>query len=365
MTVWTPPRCAYRLEDGCVVTDGSVRGKISGTSLSAVLGRNPWMSPFRAACAMLGVASEDISDKPAVRAGRALEAPLVEYGDLLMKATGIRLIPAEGLFKAREGDHADWPSDFDDDVFAGHLDGLVEEGDGTTCVLEVKTASDPTRWSEGVPRHYCDQVMLYSHFMCPCADHAWILVGFLDRTVQSDPLSWKPDSGRDGNVALITMTMTDGEKEEFERDLEKAREWYAEYVAKGITPPMDPDDPKDMETWTHLETLSGDAEWASGALDRYETVKAEIAERERASAHLYKEADFLRESVRDWMSAHDVDEVTGTGMRAVYTETRSRVLDVEAMLRDGIDPDKYTMEKVSRRLTFKNISRKENGSESE
>ena len=359
MTQWNPPRCAYRLEDGCVVTDGTVRGKISGTSLSAVLGRNPWTSPFRAACSMLGVASEDISDKPAVKAGRALEAPLVEYGDLLMKATGIRLLPAEGLFRSREGDHADWPSDFEDDVFAGHLDGLVEEGDGTTYVLEVKTASDPTKWSECVPRHYCDQVMLYSRFMCPAADHAWILVGFVDPAAQRDPMSWRPMSGRDGNVALVTMDITDGDREKFEGDLDTAREWYAEYVAKGRTPPMDPNDPKDVEMWTHLETLSNDAEWASGRLDRYEQVKAEIAEGERAMAHLYKEADFLKEAIRDWMSAHDVDEVTGTGMRAVYGEMRSRELDAEAMLRDGFDPDKYTKVKVSRRLAFKNISNKE------
>ena len=135
--IYDAPKCEYTIEDGCIRTDGSIKGKVSGTMMAGILGCSPWSTPFQVACALLGVGVEDISGKPAVRTGQILESRIIDYVGKTYPEYGL-FMPADKIYEKREGDHASWVSDFDDDIFSGHVDGIVMREDGSNCILEIK-----------------------------------------------------------------------------------------------------------------------------------------------------------------------------------------------------------------------------------
>ena len=123
-------------------------GKITGTSISSVIGKNPWQTPFSSAVRMLRLFNEDISDKPSIHAGVVMEPKILDH---------FGAVHGDEIFAVRSGDHETWASDFEDSIFGGHIDGLMPDG----AVVEVKTSSRPQDWDNAIPYHYHLQASLY------------------------------------------------------------------------------------------------------------------------------------------------------------------------------------------------------------
>lgn len=346
---YIPPKCGYTIEDGCIRSDGTVRNRISGTQVAGILGESPWSSPFQVACQLLGVAREDISEKPATMTGRALERRIIDYVKERYSEQGT-FIPAAELYEKREGDHDTWPSDFEDNVFSGHVDGLVVTDDGNSYILEVKTSANMESWQNGVPEYYYWQIALYNHFMT-AQDKAWVALGIVSDEDRRRPSKWKPS---ESNVVLFEM---DIDQDEVSSRIEDLREWYDEYIMNGVTPPYNPSIPGDVEMFDHLMSLSDDLSAKEVMLSRLVEIENEIDASEENLKPLCKTRDALRKNLKEYMEVHGMDEMMTSDSKwmASMSSSTKTFVDPVMMMEDGIDPEPYTVSKVSKVFTVKPV----------
>ena len=344
---YSPPECGYTVEGGHIVTDGSVKHKVSGTSMAGILGVSPFNTPFQMACALLGLAKEDISNSPHVKVGIALEEPIIRYAEKVYPEYGT-FCSAKEVYQKRVGDHDSWVSDFEDDVFAGHVDGIVFKDDGSDYILEIKTTKNYESWREGVPEYYRLQVSLYDHFITK-KGKAYVVLGMVDENTYRDYNTWIPNSK---TVAMFEMTVP----EDFEETLSKVRGWYDTYIAQGITPDYNPAIPGDVEMYQHLVGLTRDVDEVKKDVSRYGEVLAKISEGESANQALYDERDYLKVRLKDYLECHSLSSLEGdteNGGKVVIGVQNRKELDEEAMRNDGIDVDKYRIVKQSKTFSYR------------
>ena len=349
MRTYKPPTNQYTVEGPIIrVAPGSEIHKVSGTSMAGILGVSPWSTPFQVACNLLGLGQEDISDKPAVKVGIALESKIIKYADKAYPQYGM-FAPAEDAFVKREGDHNAWVSDFEDDYFAGHVDGIVSSDDGVDRILEIKTSSNLESWEFGVPRYYYLQVALYNHFITK-QDTAYVVLGVVNENTYKDYNSWIPN---ENTVRLFELDM---EQDEFETTLADVREWYDKYIMNGMTPPYDPENQGDVELYNHLVNLASDYESMQPLVDEYKDLCDEIDNAEAAIKDKYDAREDLKNRLKTYMEAHDLSQIPSKekeGLRAVMGTQNRASWDEAAMVADGIDTNKYKKSKVIKTFSIK------------
>lgn len=310
------------------VTDNPHPGKITGTAIGGILGVSPWETPFSIACRLLGLYNEDISDKPAVRAGQILEGSIIDY----LRTQGYDTIPAEQLFKKREGEHQTWASDFEDPDFGGHVDGITAQGD----IVEIKTTSNPESWIDGVPVYYHYQASLYAHFMG--AKKIIFAVGVLSKDDVTNPYGWKP-TPENTFVYEVEPVQT------IVSDIAYLREWYTDYIRQGRTPEPDLDSEKDLTIIKALDAQMGDG---ADILRELEDIESRLDEYKG----LKDRADELKGLIMlrlEHIGESSTDSASKTYTMTTYERT---AVDTDAMKRDGIY-DKYTKTTTTRTLRAK------------
>ena len=350
------PECQFYLEEDHAVTIGAVPNKITGTAMAGILGFSPFQSEFTVACALLNIGREILDGKFAIEFGKAHESTIIKYISEMNPDVGI-FVPAEDLFEERKGDHDKWKSDFDDDTFGGHVDGLVYDENGDEFILEIKTTSidheaDWKDWNGNytVPDYYRCQVELYNHFIAK-KDHAFVAVGFRDKNDKIE--TWKPT---EENTHLIRMEI---DQEAFDEKLEDIKAWYARYILAGITPDYNILNEKDVTMWEHLSSITGTADQMQVNVDNLEAVEEKIALKENEIADLYTARDDLRKMIKDYMVSNNVTEIpTNSGKyKAVITQSVRKTIDANALRADGIDPTRYTLVKTVDSFTLKQITK--------
>lgn len=343
-----PPEVDFTINGLHITTDGSVRKKMTGTSMGGILGVSPWSTPFQVACNLLGLATKDIGDKPAVKTGKALEDRIIRYLDGTFSELGA-FIPAEEVFEKREGDHDSWASDWEDDYFAGHVDGVVMDGNGTNYILEIKTSANMGAWEHGVPEYYQWQVYLYNRFITD-QEVAYVALGIVDQEVHRDPDSWNPS---EDTVALYRMPI---DRSIVEDGLARAREWYDTYIAKGITPDYDPENPGDVELYTHLLNITKGKDEIAQLIEELADLRIEIAREKLKLAPLEDREEELKSRIKDYMDTNSVPKIDSpSGLYyGVLTESRRSSVDPAKLKEAGIDPEPYTVVKISKSFTIKN-----------
>lgn len=344
---YLPPKCGYTVEGGHMLSDGTVINKVTGTMVASILGLSPWGTPFQSACSLLGLAREDISGKPSVRTGQALERRIIEYAGERYADYGL-FLPASDLFGKREGDHDDWASDFEDEVFGGHVDGMVMAPDGIDYILEIKTSSNLDAWADGVPEYYYWQVALYNRFLCD-RDRAFVVLGLVDEDAYANPATWRPS---DDNVVMFEVEI---DREEVEDRLAQIREWYDRFILNCITPEYDPSNPRDAEMFSYLASVAEEQDTKGALIDRLMEVERLIAEQEEGMKGLKDARESLRRDLKEYMTAHGMAAMPSESKEytARLTDQVRRSVDPVLLMEDGIDPEIYTVEKVSKVLTVK------------
>lgn len=285
-------------------------GKISGTMMAGLLGKSKYETPFTITAKLLRLFGEDISDKKEVKAGTIIEGPILKY---------LGAVPGDELFEQRKGDHEEWPSDFDDDTFAGHIDGMMPDG----TLVEVKTTKNPEDWVKGVPIHYHIQASLYAHFLK--TDRILFAVGITDEDTLSDPSSFVPSKD---NVSIYNVGIIDG----FDEMLAKAKAIYENTVLKGVTALLDLDDPRDLRVYDIIDSQIWDDERATIVIDEL-VHNQKIMEDAKAAE---KRIQAIKECMVMYMNTHDLDIVRGTTMDAKISRTSRSVIDTDALKRDGL-----------------------------
>lgn len=327
-----PPKHPFSIaEDGISLMESAEPAKVTGTSLGAVVGRSPWETPFTTACRLFGLFREDIGDKPAIRTGVVLEPKILEY---------CKAVPAEEIFAKREGDHDSWLSDFEDPDFAGHIDGMMEDG----RVAEVKTTNDLSKWENGVPEHYWLQASLYSLFLADGADISF-LVGVVDEDTYRDPYSWTPE----GNVFRFDVPM----HPETERIIEYARAWRRTLCETLHTPCPDLTDPRDARVYNELRNMTMTEDELKQLMTDILATQDELDAYESAVADIRKELDEKKESLKTQMVMRNLRQIEVAGNKASVTEQKREVFDLAKARADGMAVDDYVSMKTTNVLRFK------------
>lgn len=349
MENWLPPKAGFIVEGDRIRADGTVKRKVTGTSMGGILKCSPWSSPFQVACELLGLADKDLSRKPAIIAGQICEEPIIRYAGKAYADYG-EFIPAREIFGVKEGSHEQWPSDFEDEIFAGHVDGIVIDADGREHILEIKTSGNMDMWKDGVPSHYYWQVALYNRFVAR-SDMAYLVLGIMDYDSVADPASWTPTAD---NTTLFHVPM---DMEGIEETLDTVRDWYHEYIEQGVTPPYDPGIKGDVELYTRLVGLASSEDSISAMLDEYAELDRRIAAHEAEIRGDYDAREALKDSIKEWMTSHDVmslDTSDGT-VRATIGLRKQETIDKKRMVADGIDLEPYTTVKLVKTLSMKPV----------
>ncbi len=223
-------------ENRTVTFDPSIHGKITGSRFYAVLGSDPYNSEFYAACLISKIYSEYEPTKYTV-AGDIIE-PIIrsyvrEHGiDLLEGPMKLSSVDKVGVEEPVSKDDCGYDHFKMNPVFGGLVDGYIRVNGKRRAILEIKTASDRSKWtdSEGniskVPENYILQASLYAELSD--LDEIIFAVGFLEEDDYDEPGSWEP---KDGNFFIVHMV-----KKDISEEMTQARSWFNKYILSGVTP---------------------------------------------------------------------------------------------------------------------------------
>lgn len=293
-------------------------GKVTGTQMSGILNMNPWQTPFSTSVRMMRLFNEDISDKPSVHAGTVIEPKILDY---------IGAVHGDEVFEKREGDHESWASDFQDDVFGGHVDGFMPDG----SIVEIKTSSRPQDWNKQIPIHYHIQASLYAEFFK--ADRIIFAVGFTDKDTLSNPDGFVPDKNN-------TIVVETGKIEGFDKMLKDAEEFYRRFILNGVTPIPDANNPIDRQIMSYLDAqlwTEEDAKTEMQLMNAYQDSLDNVK-------NLQTMLDDSKQRFGLYMDYNDIGEISDgstTIKRAVYSRT---AIDTNLLKKDGLY-DLYAKEK--------------------
>lgn len=331
MSKYLPSKAAFIRKGTQYIADCPDPNKVTGTSIGGILGVSPFETPFSIACRLLRIYREDIDDKPAIKAGKALEPVIIDY----LKATGHNVLSAEEVFPQRAGPHEEWEHDFDDPIFGGHVDGITGDGD----VVEIKTTSNPEPWLNGVPEHYWLQASLYAKFMG--AKRILFAVGVLSQKDVSNPYGWEPN---DSNCFVYHVDL----HPEIDRHVEYIREWYADYIQEGMTPLPDLSNPRDIEV---IKALDAQIDDPTPMLIQLEEIEARMAELKE----LKERADEIKALLMVHMDFNHLTKISGASVDYNLTESTRTAVDTDALKAAGLY-DLYS--KTTRVRTFRTKKRK-------
>ena len=310
----------FEVKDGVfrVTEKNAPYGKVSGTYLAALVGKNKWSTPFITTAKMLRLYEEDISQKKEVIAGHVIEPKILKY---------IGAMPGEELFSKNEGNHEEWEPHFKDDVFTGHIDGVMPDG----AVVEVKTTKNPEDWVKGVPEHYWIQASLYAHFLK--TDRIIFMVGLTTPEILADPDSFVPEMGV--NLFRYDVGIIPG----FDGMLAKAKEIYENTVMLGQTFVPDIGSELDQKVEDILTAQLWDEKTAGQFVDNLKDVQEKMEELKQWE----KKAQDIKDMLSMFMQTNDMDAVSSSKYTAKRSSVTKSVLDSDALRRDGIY-DQYTKE---------------------
>ena len=211
--------------------------KITGSRIAAIVGENEYESPFKVACVIAGLYKEPPT--PFTIAGDIMEPKIRQFiRDNSARYIGDALGPGRlevlDPIPKNECGYEHFP---DAAPFGGMVDGWVDLDGQHAAVLEIKTASDRSKWfaedgSKTVPPNYLLQTSLYCDLSG--TDRIVFAVGFPEPEDYDDPDGWVPN---EDNIEVRIVEPVD--MKEYKR---RALEWYDRYIRKGITPPWTMDD---------------------------------------------------------------------------------------------------------------------------
>jgi len=209
--------------------------KITGTRLAPILGKSNFQTPFAAALDLAGIYREDIRTKNA-EAGNILEPVIRSYVrknvSLLVPLLDLPDGSKMAIEEPAPGEMCGYDHFHNEKLFGGLVDGYVTVDGKRNSVLEIKTSNDRESWTDEngeytvVAEQYMLQASLYAELSR--SDRIVFAVGFLDDKDYDRPESWVPD---ENNTKIIVKKKLD-----MGPYMEKAAEWYNEYMKKGRTP---------------------------------------------------------------------------------------------------------------------------------
>lgn len=232
-------------------------GKVTGSRLLSILGRDPYSTEFKAACQIARLFSEDTRNKY-TEAGSTIE-PIVRsyvrenWKMLLGEKMGLHsddVLTVEDPIPAKD---CGWDHFHENEIFGGMVDGYILLNGERYAVLEMKTSSDREGWldEEGnytkIPEGYLLQTNLYAELSK--LDKIVFAVAFLTEADYDAPENFV--AGEDNTVVIVL------DKGDISEEMRVCEEWYRTYILEGRTPGWTEKDEElvDALSTNHIELL--------------------------------------------------------------------------------------------------------------
>lgn len=238
-------------------------GKITGSRFLAVIGKDSFMSEFKAACLISRMYSEYEPTKY-TEAGDIIEPIIRSYvrdnwqellGEKLQLGNGDK-ITVEDPVEKRDCHYDHFGSE---PVFGGLVDGYIRINGSRRAVLEIKTSSHRDAWEDGkIPEGYLLQASLYAELSG--LDTIVFAVGFLEDEDYDSPKDWVPDNG---NFLIVSV-----HKKDIADEMSYAEEWFRKYILRGMTPKWEDRDAKVVGCFIQRDLFFVDADLMS-RIDEY------------------------------------------------------------------------------------------------
>ena len=340
-------------DNGTITVDPPKRPKkITGTRLAAIMGYNPYKTPFAIWCEVTKTYEDPFVDNKYTLAGKAIEPKQAQF---IRDHLGLTVISPTDVFgrdyfKTTGGDFFR-----DQKVLGGMWDFLLEERGERTGVIEMKTTKwdNFVKWkAEGLPLYYVLQVAEYAYLYGLDECHL-LCTGLHEEDYEHPeelPMSYENTFVESFRVSEKFPNMSEIVK--------YAYDWWDAYVVTGNSPPYD--EKKDAEILKALRRNNVNPETDIKALiDEAEMLTAEIDEIESRIDEKKKRLSVLKDMIKEYSLKcfREGDrEVTLHGSKFDWTvaKTAATTIDKDAMKKDGV-LDKYSKKTESYRLTTKEV----------
>lgn len=205
--------------------------KITGTRFAAILGLNPWSSPFEVWCDMTGTYKIPFEDNDYTKAGKIIEPKVIAYLDdkyhFAKKGKHILKGPDEYFGKTKEQMHFDhFP---ENKVFGGMWDARTKD-----IVYELKTTKRVEDWFHGnicdAPIYYKLQGALYAHLLG--IDRFRMVLTMVEAKDYEHPENFEPTPE---NTRVLNYRVST-EFPQFEKYIQACEEWLEKYITTPVSP---------------------------------------------------------------------------------------------------------------------------------
>lgn len=313
--------------------------KITGTRFAAILGLNPWSSPFEAWCDMTGTYKIPFEDSVYTIAGKVIEPKVIAYLDKKYHYGRHTLKgPDEYFGKTKEQLHFDhFP---EDKVYGGMWDCRTK-----TIVYELKTTKRVEDWYKGgkldAPIYYKMQGALYAYLLG--LDRFRMVLTALEEKDYEHPEDFVPTPV---NTSVLDYRIST-EFPQFEAYIKSCDEWLENHVKTPVSPEWTTgkNDTEILKALTTAHAMPTDT--AEGCdpvavlLAQIEPLQAEVdalAEKEKQLDELKKQ---LKSELEKRMSDSDKKIVlTGSAYDFIVSRSSQTRVDTKALKADGLY-DKY------------------------
>lgn len=311
--------------------------KITGTRFAAILGLNPWASPFEAWCDMTGTYKKPFEDTQYTLAGKTIEPKVIAYLDETYHfGKGVCKGPDEWFGKTKEQlryDH--FP---ENEVFGGMWDARTKD-----CVYELKTTKRVEDWYKGgkldAPVYYKLQGALY----------AWLLG--LDKfrmvvTALSDPDYECPEAftPTPENTHVIQYSLS-RDLPQFGAYITRCEEWLEDHISTPVSPRWDEfgtsNDKEIMKALTTAHAVVQDtteeADPIAVLMKQIEPLQAELEAVSEKEKRLKNLKDQLKPLLAGQMKDTDQKIVLPGGVYDfTVSKSSSTRIDSAALKKDGL-----------------------------
>lgn len=326
---------------------------LTGTRLAGILGLNPYTTPFQIWCECTRLVTPPYEETIYTKAGRIIEPIQREY---VSKKFPNIVSPEEYFGEIFEQVRWNFFRD-EDKPFAGCWDavGTKDNGKDIAMVVEFKTASDATKWSNNqIPVYYELQGALYAKLLG--LDRVLFVASFLDKIDYAHPEQFVPS---EENTIMVVKKLKDivieldGALLSIDDVLEKAKELWNTYIKTGISLPFD--EKKDKE---YLDIIRASQPINDDSLeelcDRAVVLEEEIENKkeELGINELEKTLKTLKDNIKKGLmeSLHDGEMSTSCGSFKLTGSVKKKFNEKDFAKDHPNTYDKYCEESVEYRL---------------
>lgn len=312
--------------------------KITGTRFAAILGLNPWSTPFEAWCDMTGTYKIPFDGNKFTNAGAVIEPIVIDYLDRKY-FFGRGLLQSADQWFGKTKEQLRYDHFHSEAVFGGMWDARTNTG-----VYELKTTKRIEDWmktgSFTPPEYYKLQGALYAYLMG--LDEFRMAVSFLEEKDYDEPERFTPTPQ---NTIMKKYSLR-AEYPDFESHINYCLGWREKHVVGCVSPAWD--DKRDAEILKALTTAhvtpknnGNERDPVSILIAEIEPLQGKIDASEKALTADRKRLEELKKLLKPELQARmrDSDKkivLDGTEYQFEVFRSPAPGIDVDRLKADGL-----------------------------